>query len=84
MADIKLVYFTSCPNAEPLRSTLKELGITFTEVCQDDLQGGDLLKNYSSPAIIKDGKLVFGTEVVGAGCSVDLSDVEELRGILEL
>jgi len=52
-------------------------------VCQDDLSNSDPLKNYSSPTLLINNKIVFGSEAVGGGCSMPLPSKEELLKILE-
>jgi|TARA_B100000749_G_scaffold280077_2_gene274695 hypothetical protein len=83
MADYKLVYFRGCPNYLPAEELLRSAGVKFESVCQDDLSNSDPLKNYSSPTLLINNKIVFGSEAVGGGCSMPLPSKEELLKILE-
>ena len=63
---IVLIYFDGCPHIDEARLELKALCVEFKEICQNRLEQGDPLLNYSSPTIISNGLVVLGAEVCGA------------------
>ena len=69
---IVLVYFSDCPNAIEAREILERSGLQFYAVNQDQLSKNDPLLGYSSPSILVNGALIFGSKTHdGArGCSV--------------
>ena len=81
MGIIKLLYFEGCPNAEKARLLLRQTGVTFEEVRQDDLAAIDPLKGYTSPTVLDGEKIVFGSKTGegSSGCSFGLPSTEELR-----
>lgn len=81
MANVKLVYFEGCPNADRTRRSLEEAGIAFDAVRQDDLSAEDPLREYSSPTILRDDEVIFGTKTGagGGGCSLQVPTVDEIR-----
>lgn len=82
MDKYKLIYFEGCPNHQPAVEILESVGIEFTRICQDQLEDGDPLKNYSSPTLLKGEKILFGAEAKGGGCSMPLPSKDELIKIL--
>ncbi|MCB0272394.1 MAG: hypothetical protein KDD46_05215 [Bdellovibrionales bacterium] len=82
MSKYKLIYFNSCPNYQAAVDLLNQSGLEFEAVCQDDLEEGDLLKNYSSPTLLDGERIIFGSEAKGGGCSIPLPKKEELLKIL--
>ena len=50
--ELSLIYFSSCPNYEPIKKMLQEIGLIFKEINQDNLQEGDFGKNFTSPTLI--------------------------------
>ncbi len=48
MSEYKLIYFKGCPNYQQAEELLKEVGLEFKTICQDELNASDPLKNYSS------------------------------------
>ncbi len=80
MAEIKFIYFDGCPNADKTRSALKQLGIAFEEIRQDDLSENDPHKAYSSTTILKGKEIIFGCKTgEGGGCSLQIPSAQELR-----
>lgn len=84
MKKIKLIYFDGCPNVEKTKQTLKEAGISFEEIKQDELSNEDHFKSYSSPTILDGDIIIFGAKTAagGGGCSLEIPTVEELMAKL--
>lgn len=83
---IKLIYFKDCPNYEAARILLLNSGCDFEEVDQNSLAENHPFKHYTSPAILKNGKLIIGerTDSGLGGCSIQFPDDAELKRILEI
>ena len=82
---ISLIYSSSCPNYEPAKRMLEEIGLAFKEINQDNLHDGCFGKNFSSPTLLVDDNVViFGGETDSSegACSTNLPDKEELRNLL--
>ena len=85
MKPLSLIYASSCPNYEPIRQMLKEIGLAFIEINQDRLHEGYFGKNFSSPTLLKDNDIIiFGGETDSSegACTTNLPDKEELRNII--
>ena len=85
MKRLSLIYTSSCPNYEPIRQMLKEIGLAFMEINQDHLHEGSSGKNFSSPTLLKDNDIIiFGGEIDSSegACTTNLPDKEELRNII--
>ena len=85
MKRLSLIYASSCPNYEPIRQMLKEIGLAFMEINQDRLHEGYFGKNFSSPTLLKDNDIIiFGRETDSSegACTTNLPDKEELRNII--
>jgi predicted thioredoxin/glutaredoxin len=71
MPKIELLFFRGCPNVNRAREALRSMGITdFLEVDQGQLENSHPYLHYSSPTILKDGKLVAGSVSGSAACSI--------------
>ncbi len=81
---ITLVYFDGCPNAVTVRGELKSFGLEFVEVRQDLLPSGDRFLGYSSPTVLCDEQVVFGSEALGGStCTYSkAADLTRLRTLL--
>ncbi len=74
-----LVYFRGCPNAAIAEDLLNDVGLEYTTVCQDDLPAEHKLRAFTSPTLLEDGEIVFGSRNDGAqACSLDLPSEREL------
>lgn len=82
MAKYILIYFNGCPNYQPAVDLLNHSGLEFETVCQDDLEGTDPLKNYSSPTLLDGDKIIFGSKATGGGCSMPLPEKDKLLKLL--
>lgn len=61
MPQIELIYFSACPLILKAKSVLRGAGIeNFLELTQENLEKSDPRKEYSSPSLVIDGKLVIG------------------------
>ena len=80
MRKFKLIYFNGCPNYEPAKDLLNQAGVEFKEVCQDEISGSDPHKEFSSPTLLMNDQIIFGSKVSGSGggCSWKLPTVDEL------
>ena len=76
MERIQLIYFQGCPNYSVLKNLLSDIGVKYEEIEQTGLEETDPLKLFSSPSILKDGKLIFGQKIDSAqgGCTLNLPD----------
>lgn len=71
---VELIFFRGCERVDQAREFLRELKISFIEICQDDLKLGDPLLGFSSPTITYDGQVVVGSKTSGGkGCTFDCS-----------
>ena len=64
---------------------LKETGLAFVEINQDQLHEGSSGKNFSSPTLLIDNDtIIFGGETDSSegACTTNLPDMEELRNII--
>ncbi len=86
MGKIKLIYFKGCPLYEDAQNILLQWGCNFEEINQNDLSDNHPYKYYTSPAILKNEKLVFGekTDSFQGGCSIQFPTDTELKRRLEL
>ena len=84
MEPTKLLYFQGCPNAEKLRTNLKDVGVTFEEVVQDLLPEEHPFRSYSSPSVLHNNEIIFGIAVSGSGggCTVGAPSPEKLRALM--
>lgn len=84
MPKLKLIYFKDCPNAEKIRNLLSQTGHEFEEVRQDDLSADHFFRAYSSPAILKNNELIFGTKTgFKGGCTLEVITVNQLQERIE-
>jgi len=81
MSKCQLIYFEGCPNAKHARAILLTAGVPFEVILQDELNEGNEFKNYSSPSILKDGKLLLGQRLSSgsSACSFEKIDEELLK-----
>lgn len=84
MSKCQLIYFEGCPNAKHARAILLTSGIPFEVILQDELNDGNEFKNYSSPSILKDGKLLLGQKLSSgsSACSFEKIDENKLKAEL--
>ncbi|MGE4131433.1 MAG: MerC family mercury resistance protein [Bdellovibrionales bacterium] len=81
MTDVKLIYFSGCPNAEKARSALEATKIPFAAIEQTALTPGSPYRLYSSPTILNGETILYGSKSGdGGGCSLD---TPTSSGILE-
>ena len=84
--ELSLIYFSSCPNYEPIKKMLQEIGLIFKEINQDNLQEGDFGKNFTSPTLIMNtDNIIFGdvTDSSKGACSTELPNKKELMNLLK-
>ena len=83
---ISLIYFSDCPNYQPVRQMLIEIGLPFKEINQDNLDVGCRGKRFSSPTILLDDEIiVFGgkTDSPDGACSINMTNKRELETTLK-
>ena len=83
---ISLIYFSDCPNYQPVRQMLIEIGLPFKEINQDNLHVGCRGKRLSSPTILLDDEIiVYGgkTDSPDGACSINMPNKRELEFILK-
>jgi hypothetical protein len=80
MERIQLIYFEGCPNYSVVKNLLSDIGVKYEEIEQNDLEETDPLKLFSSPSILKNGKLIFGQKIdsTKGGCTINLPDKSSL------
>ena len=85
MERIQLIYFQGCPNYSVIKNLLSDIGVKYEEIEQTGLEEIDPLKLFSSPSILKDGKLIFGQKIdsTKGGCTLNLPDKSYLAKKLE-
>jgi len=82
-----LLYFSGCPHADAAKRAAAEAGISYDDVDQETLSGGDPLAGFTSPTLLMNGKVVFGayTTEGAKGCTLDIPKAEEIiRRIQEM
>ncbi len=84
MRSIKFIYFDGCPNAQKIMNILSELEIHFEKIEQTSLSDGHQYKNYSSPTVLADNEIIFGTQADGGGCSVNIPNILYFKQKLNL
>jgi glutaredoxin len=84
MAALRLIFFQGCPNAIRARNLLRELGLAYEEISQDDLPLSHALRGYSSPTVLHGEKIIFGSKTGenSGGCSLDIPTPDEMRELL--
>ncbi len=71
MPKIELVYFEGCPNVERAREAIRSSGVVdFSEVNQNHLAANDPYLRFSSPTILTNGQILFGSVNYAAACSM--------------
>jgi hypothetical protein len=83
MSELLLITFRGCPHAGAAREVLRRSGRPFREVLQDDLPAGDALRGYTSPTVLRAGRIVFGAASDAPGCSAARLDAEALLAALD-
>ncbi|MFI5303449.1 MAG: hypothetical protein ACHQYP_01525 [Nitrospiria bacterium] len=85
MAELKLIFFEGCPNINRIREILKDTGYDFEEVNRDDLPDGHPFRNYSSPAILNNGRMIFGAfnDSGLKTCSLKIPTAHEIKEKIE-
>lgn len=84
MNNIKFIYFNGCPNAQRVMDILSQLDLEFEKIEQTALGDDNEFKHYSSPSVIADGEIIFGSKTKGGGCSLNIPTVESLKQKLKL
>jgi len=76
MKRIQLIYFQGCPSYSVVKNLLSDIEIEYEEIKQDNLSEQNPLKFFTSPSILKDGKLIFGQKIdsTKGGCTLNLPD----------
>ena len=84
MKRISLIYSSSCPNYEPAKRMLEEIGLAFKEINQGNLHDGCFGKNFSSPTLLVDDDVIIcGGHIDSSegACSINLPDTKELKNL---
>jgi hypothetical protein len=86
---VELVYFTGCPNVEPMRELLAECLVRLgghseiVEINTDTAASADRYRRFASPTVLVDGVDVLGGAAVGAvSCRLRLPTEQELLSAL--
>lgn len=84
MSAIKLIYFDGCPNAKHARAALLTAGAyDFEVIKQNELAEDHRFKRYSSPTILKDEQIIFGSDSGNASCSFEGVDPQAIKSKLD-
>ncbi len=80
MERIQLIYFGGCPNFSVVKNLLSDIGVKYEEIEQTGLGETNPLKLFSSPSILKDGKLIFGQKIdsTKGGCTLNIPEKSDL------
>ena len=81
---IEVYFFKGCPNADRVFSYFDSCGIAYNKIDVETLDISNPNRNFSSPSVLVDNRLVFGSEVsAGAtGCTVEVFSPEALARAL--
>jgi hypothetical protein len=80
---LRLVYFEGCSNAPKMIEALREIGLDFDRIDQSALSPDDPFLGYSSPTLLRNDRIVFGSVLEGGGgCSLNLPTPAELGEVL--
>ncbi|MBC76157.1 MAG: hypothetical protein CME64_09090 [Halobacteriovoraceae bacterium] len=80
--ELKLIYFSGCPEAKNARAALLNAGAEkFDVVVQDKLSDDDPYRLYSSPSILKGDEILYGQKIKknSSACSYQKLNSEKLR-----
>ena len=84
MIDLILISFEGCQNAEKARKLLRTYGLDFEDVIQDDLPENHPHRKYTSPSILKEGQVIYGTTSIELGCSISAWNDQEVFKALNI
>jgi hypothetical protein len=75
-----LITFKGCPIVKKAKSLLAEAQLKYTEVQQDELPELHPYRAYSSPSLLKDDRLIFGSRTGSQsyGCTMAIPTLMEL------
>lgn len=62
---------------------LEKSNLDFKKICQDELGDDHPFQHYSSPTLLFNDEIVFGSKAKGGGCSLGVPSTSELLEILE-
>jgi hypothetical protein len=84
--NLSLICFGTCPNYEPVKETLQEIGLIFKEINQDNLKEGDFGKKFKSPTLIMNtDNIIFGGMIDShkGACSSELPNRQKIMDLLK-
>lgn len=71
MHRIELIYFESCPNIDAARSAIRSAGVDdFSEVNLNQTGNDESYRNFSSPTILLNGRVIVGAVCNEPACSI--------------
>lgn len=77
---IQIIYFAGCPIFEDVKNALIEADIDdFELIKQDDLPSGNRFRKFSSPSILINNELVFGSRTDHSSCSMGKPSIKDLK-----
>ena len=80
--EMKLIFFRGCPTAELAKEVLKDAGLAYQEVCQNDLTLDDEFRNFTSPTLLKDGEIIFGSRITSGSSACSMNVLADLNSRL--
>jgi len=80
---LTLITFEGCPNSSRIVSLLEDMGVEFSKIDQSLLPADHPFRHYSSPTLLRNGTILFGSHTDGeSGCSLSLPSDEAIRMLL--
>ncbi len=81
---LTLITFEGCPTSPRIVSILENMGLDFDQIDQTRLPTEHPLRHYSSPTLLLNGILLFGSHTDGeSGCSLALPSEDAIRILLQ-
>lgn len=77
---LELIYLRGCPTVSLARELLVDVGLSFREICQDDLPPDHDHRRYASPTLLQKGEIIFGMRIPSGAkaCLVQIPTEREL------
>lgn len=80
---LTLITFEGCPHSPRIVSLLEDMGVVFSKIDQTLLPSDHSFRHYSSPTLLRNGTILFGSPTDGeSGCSLSLPSDEAIRILL--
>ena len=81
---LTLITFDGCPTSPRIVSMLENMKLDFDQIDQTRLPANHPFRHYSSPTLLLNGTILFGSHTDGeGGCSLALPSDEAIRILLQ-